>query len=83
MKTEDVKRHKVKLKNLLRGYKHMNNRTRQGLEELGFRIETGRTHIKIFYGDDMTHPVTASVSASDWRTGLNMAQQLATILPAC
>lgn len=83
MKTEDAKKLKERLKNLLRGYKHMNNRTRQGLKELGFRIKSGRTHIKIFYGDDMTHAVTVSVSASDWRTGLNMAQQLATILPAC
>lgn len=75
----DVKKNKEKLKQLLRGYKHMNASIKHGLQELGFRVETSRTHIKIYYGNDTIRPFTVSVSASDWRTGLNMAHQLASV----
>lgn len=75
----EVKKRKQKLKQLLRGYRHMNAHIKNGLQELGFRVKTGRTHIKIYYGNEVNRPFTVSVSASDWRTGLNMAHQLASV----
>ena len=82
MQNNDVKRKRAKLKELLRGYRHMNRAIRQGLYELGFRVEVGRKHIKIYYGNDIARPFIASVSASDRRSGLNMAQQLSNVWKA-
>ncbi len=79
MRTTTAKKNREKLKALLRDYRHMNSKIRQGLKDLGFKVKIGRTHIKIYYGNDTMHPVTVSVSASDWRTGLNMAHQLASV----
>ena len=79
MKSDDVKRKRTKLKELLRGYRHMDRSIRQGLYELGFRVEVGRKHIKIYYGNNQARPFIASVSASDRRSGLNMARQLASV----
>ncbi len=82
MKTADVKKHKQKLKELFRGYTHMTRRVQIGLKTLGFRVKTGKKHCKIFYGNDISHPIIVSVSASDCRAGLNIARELASVLSA-
>lgn len=77
-----TKSQREQLKSLLRGYRHMTNSLKKGLKRLGFEVETGRTHYKLYYGGDRSRSFTLSVSASDARTGLNMAHQLAKALPS-
>ena len=76
-----TKEKRERLKALMRGYRHMTNSLKKGLKRLGFEVETGRTHHKLYYGGDRSHSFTLSVSASDARTGINMAHQLAKALP--
>ena len=39
-----------KLMILLCGYRHMTSSIRNNIEKLGFQVETGKTHCKIYYG---------------------------------
>ncbi len=82
MQNDDVKRNRAKIKELFRGYRHMTRSIRQGLYNLGFRVKIGRKHIKIYYGNNQTKPFIVSVSASDHRSGLNIARQLASVWKA-
>lgn len=79
MSSTDIKACKEKLKFLLRGYRHMNSSIKKGLKALGFSVEIGKKHHKIYYGTDHNHPFTISASASDNRSGLNIAHQLSTV----
>ena len=64
------------LKRIFKGYKHLTNKISRQLNHLGFKIEIGKTHIKIYYKDNNSKYVTFSKTASDWRTGLNLCTQL-------
>lgn len=64
------------LKVIFKGYKHLTKKINKQLANLGFTVEIGKTHIKIYYNGNSKHYVTISKTASDWRTGLNICTQL-------
>ena len=80
MELKNGKSIREQLKDLLRGYRHMTRSIKQGLMKLGFQVETGKTHHKVYYGDDRRYSFTMSASSSDRRAGINMAHQLAKAL---
>lgn len=67
---------KEELKSLFRGYKHFTKKICHRLEELGFHMEAGKTHVKIYYGQCRSKFVTSSKTPSDHRAGLNLCSQL-------
>ena len=77
----EAKAIRQQLKILFKGYRHITKKIRKGLHSLGFILENGKTHYKIYYGNEHSHAVTISKTASDWRTGLNICAQLVNILP--
>lgn len=64
------------LKVIFNGYKHLTKKINKQLANLGFTVEIGKKHIKIYYTGNSKHYVTISKTASDWRTGLNICTQL-------
>lgn len=75
--TNNTKQKTNQLKAILRGYRHMSSSLKKRLKKLGFKVEPGKSHFKVYYEGDRSHTFTMSVSASDHRSGLNMAHQLA------
>lgn len=75
-----TKSKREELKSLLRGYRHMSNGLKKGLRKLGFEVEPGRTHYKVYFGSNRSRSFTLSVSASDYRSGINLAHQMARAL---
>lgn len=59
------------LKVVLRQYKVMNTGVRRQLEALGFRVEKGKRHYRLYYKNDTKHYCCLSASSSDWRAGDN------------
>jgi hypothetical protein len=68
------------LKDLLRGYKNMDNKTRKGLENIGFSIEEEGKHYKLVFQDDNRYTFTLPKSGSDHRGGLNAANDISKLL---
>lgn len=68
------------LKNLLRDSRGMEQKTRRGLEEMGFSIsDDGKHHKLVFQGDDR-YSFTLPKSGSDHRGGLNAASDIGRLL---
>jgi hypothetical protein len=65
-----------KVKELLRGYQSMDQKTRRGLEEIGFFITEDGRHYKITYQNDSRYTFSLSKSGSDNRGGLNAASDI-------
>lgn len=59
------------LKVILRQYKVMNAGIRRQLEALGFTVEKGKRHYRLYYKDDRKHFCCLSASSSDRRSGAN------------
>lgn len=72
----NAKNIREELKVIFKGYKHLTKKINKQLAHLGFNVEIGKTHIKIYYKNNNKHYVTISKTASDWRTGLNICTQL-------
>ncbi|WP_298588916.1 hypothetical protein [uncultured Selenomonas sp.] len=70
------------LKRTFKGYTRITRKIRQELSGMGFVLEIGKTHAKVYYGVDRSHFVTISKTASDWRTGLNICSQINALLSA-
>jgi len=69
-----------RLKELLRGFTSLDQKTRRGLEDLGFVIsEDGKHHKITFQGDDR-YTFTLPKSGSDHRGGLNAAADIGRLL---
>lgn len=65
-----------KLKELLREYRSMTSKIRQGLLELGFEIEEDGKHYKLIFQGDDRYTFTLAKSGSDHRGGLNAASDI-------
>lgn len=64
------------IKQLLKGYKKMNKKTKSQLEGFGFEItETGK-HYKITHPSNREMVVTLGKTVSDFRAGRNTARYL-------
>lgn len=64
------------MKDILRGYQSMSNRTRKSLEDMGFSIEDDGKHHKLTYRGDDRYTYSLSKSSSDHRAGLNAASDI-------
>ena len=65
-----VERRKQAIKTLLKGYRRMSLGMERELAELGIRVERTKNHVKLYCDGRM---YTAAATASDWRTGANLA----------
>lgn len=70
---------RFELKKMFRGYRVMTASIRQGLNRLGFSIEDGKTHYKVFFKNN-PHPIVISKTASDHRSGLNFVRNAMTVV---
>lgn len=61
---------KEKIKGLFKGYRRMSAAMERELEALGFCVVRTRKHIRIYCNGKR---ITAPTSASDWRSGPNLA----------
>ena len=82
MKQEQQKNFHQHLKNIFKGYRHLTRKLNRRLAQLGFKLENGKTHYKIYYGEDHQHAVIISKTSSDYRAGMNICRQLYTLVPA-
>lgn len=82
MKQEQQKNFHQQLKNMFKGYRHLTRKLNRQLAQLGFKLENGKTHYKIYYGEDHQHAVIISKTSSDYRAGMNICRQLYTLVPA-
>lgn len=64
------------LKRLLYGYRRMTSGLRRHLTKLGFTIITGRKHLKIYWGTNWSRCCVVSKTASDCKSGKNIAAEL-------
>lgn len=64
------------IKEILRDYKEMNKSKKENLESMGFTIEDGGKHYKLTYHDDTRYIFSLSKTASDYRSGLNLASDI-------
>ncbi|WP_302359324.1 hypothetical protein [uncultured Mitsuokella sp.] len=67
---------------MFKGYRHLTRKLNRQLAQLGFKLENGKTHYKIYYGEDHQHAVIISKTSSDYRVGMNICRQLYTLVPA-
>ena len=67
---------KTALSNLLRSYTAMTHSLRKKLKVLGFTVENGGKHYKVYYGGETAIYCTMSKTPSDWRTGRKLAGEL-------
>ncbi|NML61507.1 hypothetical protein HHL21_10535 [Massilia sp. RP-1-19] len=72
--------YREKIKELLRGYQSMDNRTKRELEMIGFTITEQGKHNKLVYRDDDRYTFTLAKSGSDHRGGLNAAGDISRLL---
>lgn len=68
------------LKQLLRGARGLDPRSRRGLEEMGFSITEEGKHYKLTFRDDDRYTFAFPKSGSDHRGGLNAAKDIARLL---
>lgn len=69
-----------KVKDTLRGYRHMDAKVRRSLEELGFAVTSDGKHYKITYAGDDRYTFALPKSCSDHRGGLNAASDISRLL---
>lgn len=69
-----------RLKELLRGFTKLDQKTRRGLEELGFTIAEDGKHYKILFQGDERYTFTLPKTGSDHRGGLNAASDIGRLL---
>lgn len=71
---------KDELRGLLREYRSMSPRLRGDLEALGFSLTDDGKHIKMVFRGDPRYTFTMPKTPGDFRSGLNMASQIARTL---
>ena len=54
----------------------MDSSTIRSLNKLGFQVEKGRKHCRIYRGNDTSHCFFISTTASDRKTGANAASMI-------
>jgi hypothetical protein len=69
-----------RIKELLRGFTSLDQRTRRGLEDIGFSISEDGKHYKIKFQGDDRYIFTLPKSGSDHRGGLNAANDIGRLL---
>lgn len=74
--TEEPRRFRERLKELLRGSKTVDRRVRKGLEELGFDVSEGGKHYKVVFRGDTRYTFALPKSGSDHRGGLNAVSKI-------
>jgi hypothetical protein len=72
--------YRERLKELLRGFTKLDQKSRRGLEELGFSIADDGKHYKITFQGDDRYTFTLPKSGSDYRGGLNAASDIGRLL---
>ena len=72
--------HREQLKNLLRDMRGLTPAIRRGLEDMGFAISEKGKHAKLVFQGDDRYTYTLPRSGSDWRGGLNAANDIARLL---
>ena len=65
-----IQERKQAIKALFKGYRRMSRSMEKELESLGIQVERTKNHVKL-YCDGRLY--TAPSSASDWRSGANLA----------
>jgi hypothetical protein len=73
---EGTEKFRRELKELLRGYRRMDSKTRKGLEAMGFSIDKDGGHHKLTFAGDDRYTFTLPTSGSDVRGGLNAATDI-------
>ena len=68
------------MKNLLRGYRSMDAKTKNGLIEMGFDVAEDGKHYKLTFMGDDRYTFTLPKSGSDHRGGLNAASDISRLL---
>lgn len=68
------------LKELLRGHESLTQKTRKGLEGLGFTVLEEGKHLKLLYQGDDRYTFSLPKSGSDHRGGLNAAGDIGRLL---
>lgn len=71
---------KKEIKQLLKGYKKMDKKTRLRLIQLGFIIDSDGKHHKITHTSNTEKMVVLGKTVSDSRSGRNTANQLCSML---
>lgn len=61
---------KQTIKTLFKGYRKMSRSMEKDLEALGIHVERTKKHVKLYCDGKL---YTISSSASDWRSGANLA----------
>lgn len=74
-----VESRKQAIKKLLKGYRRITQSMEGELRELGIRVERTKNHVKLYCDGRM---YTTSATASDWRTGANLASLICRDLAA-
>ncbi|WP_329867104.1 hypothetical protein [Stenotrophomonas hibiscicola] len=69
-----------KLKEVMRGYRSLDRRTRQALEEIGFSVDHFGKHPRVVFQDDERYAYVLPSSGSDHRGGLNAATAMAKLV---
>lgn len=65
-----IQERKQAIKALFKGYRRMSHSMEMELEALGIRVERTKNHVKLYSNGRL---YTAPSSASDWRSGANLA----------
>lgn len=65
-----IQERKQAIKAIFKGYRKMSHSMEEELEQLGIRVERTKNHIKLYCDGKL---YTAPSSASDWRSGTNLA----------
>ena len=71
---------KKEIKQLLKGYRKMDRKTKLHLAALGFKISSDGKHYKITHPSSSHLMVTLGKTVSDCRAGRNTAQYLCALL---
>lgn len=74
--SEELLKRKAKLKQALSNSEGLDAKTEKVLKELGFSITSDGKHHKLVYNGDPRFTFTMSKTASDWRSGKNMAGEI-------
>lgn len=72
----ELQRRKEEIKAILRGVRGLEGDTERRLSALGFQISSDGKHHKLVYNDDQRYVFAIPKSASDHRSGLNLASDI-------
>lgn len=73
---DEGKKYRDSLKEILRGYKNLDAKTKRSLQEFGFSIQSEGRHHKLVFQDDGRYTYSLPKTASDHRSGLNLVSDI-------